>query len=116
MQKLKLQTTLKIRGLAKVTLFAILMNQVLTTAFSFFVQKVDPAAPESIVPLFSFVTTILLATWIQTDARRAYMQASKQGCIRPVSESNPALHVAPDCPKRWLVILYIEINPGIVGL
>ena len=39
MQKLKLQTTLKIRGLAKVTLFAILMNQVLTTAFSFFVLR-----------------------------------------------------------------------------
>lgn len=97
-------------------LFAILMNQLLTTAFSFCVQQIDPAAPESIVPMFSFITTMLLASWLQTDARRAYLHASTHGCIQPVSATNPAVHIAPDCPKRWLVVLYLEINPSLAGL
>jgi hypothetical protein len=62
------------------------------------------------------MTTILLAGWIQNDARQAYLHASKNGCVKPVSQSNPVLHIAPDCPKRWLVILHIEINPRVVGL
>ncbi|WP_149669078.1 hypothetical protein [Paraburkholderia panacisoli] len=116
MQKFKSRTALKIRGAAKVALFAILMNQVVTTPFSFYVQKVDPDASELVAPLFSFITTVLLAAWIQMDAKRAYLQASKHGCIRSVSESNPVLHVAPNCPRRWLVILHIENNPRAVGL
>jgi len=116
MQKLKSHTVLKIRGAAKVVLFAILMNQVLTTAFSFVVQRIDPGVPESIVPMFSFITTLLLASWIQMDARRAYLHALKQGGVRPVSDTNPSVHIAPDCPKRWLVILHVEINPALAGL
>jgi hypothetical protein len=113
---LKLHTAMRIRGTAKVICVAIVANQVLTTAFAFAVEQLDPSAPTLITTIFSFLTCGLVSIWLQTDARRAYLLAREKGCITPVNKTNPALKIAPDCPKLWLVVLHIEMNPAAVGL
>lgn len=113
---LKLHTAMRIRGTAKVICVAIVANQVLTTAFAYAVHQLDPNAPSLITTVFSFLTCGLVSLWLQADARRAYLQAREKGCITPVNKTNPALKIAPDCPKLWLVVLHIEMNPAAVGL
>jgi hypothetical protein len=113
---LKLHTAMRIRGIAKVISVAIIANQVLTVAFAYVVQQTDPSAPSLIISVFSFLTCGLVSMWLQSDARRAYLLAREKGCITPVDNTNPALKIAADCPKRWLVILHIEMNPAAVGL
>ena len=113
---LKLHTAMRIRGIAKVVCVAIVANQVLTLAFAYAVQQLDPSAPTIITTIFSFLTCGLVSIWLQSDARRAYLLAREKGCITPVDKTNPALKIAPDCPKLWLVVLHIEMNPAAVGL
>ncbi|WP_346730294.1 hypothetical protein [Caballeronia sp. dw_276] len=113
---LKLHTAMRIRGTAKVICVAIIANQVLTAIFAYAVSQLDPNTPTLVTTIFSFVTCALVSMWLQADARRAYLRAREQGCITPVSKTNPALKIAPDCPKPWLVILHIEMNPAAVGL
>jgi hypothetical protein len=113
---LKLHTAMRIRGMAKVVCVAIVANQVLTMAFAYAVQQLDPGAPGLITTIFSFLTCGLVSIWLQSDARRAYLLAREKGCITPVDKTNPALKIAPDCPKLWLVVLHIEMNPAAVGL
>jgi len=113
---LKLHTAMRIRGTVKVICVAIVVNQVLTTVFSYAVSQLDPDTPTLVTTIFSFVTCGLVSLWLQSDARRAYLLARERGCITPVSETNPAVRIASDCPKPWLVILHIEMNPAAVGL
>jgi hypothetical protein len=107
---------MRIRGMAKVVCVAIVANQVLTTVFAYAVQQLDPSAPGIVTTIFSFLTCGLVSIWLQSDARRAYLLAREKGCITPVDKSNPALKIAPGCPKLWLVVLHIEMNPAAVGL
>jgi hypothetical protein len=113
---MKLSTVMRIRGVLKVVAIAMIGSQVLTAAFQFAAQQIalDTTAME--ISIFSFVTCGLVSLWLQSDARRAYALAREKNCVTPVDKRNPAVVVAADCPKRWLVILHIEMNPGAVGL
>jgi hypothetical protein len=113
---MKLHTAMRIRGMSKVICVAIIVNQVLTTVFAYAVSQIDTTTPTIVTTMFGFVTCGLVSMWLQADARRDYLRAREQGCIAPVSKTNPALKIAPGCPKPWLVNLYIEINPAAVGL
>ena len=107
---------MRVRGIVKLISIAILANQVLTLAFAYVVDQLDPGAPILIRSVFSFATCIFVSSWLQTDARRAYLLAREKGCVTPVDSAHPALQISPDCPRRWLVVLHIEMNPAAVGL
>ncbi len=113
---LSMSAAMRIRGIVKLVCIAIMANQILTMIFSCVVTQLDPATPGIVTSIFSFATCMLVSSWLQTDARRAYLLAREKGCITPVDKSNPALRIAADCPRRWLVILHIEMNPAAVGL
>ncbi|WP_254699726.1 hypothetical protein [Trinickia violacea] len=104
--------TMLLRGMAKVIAIAFLANQVLTSVFTLAAQQIDPEISHQTIWLFSCMTCGLFTLWLQSDARRAYGFAREKGFVK--SEDNAgqaALQVAMDCPKRWLVILHIELNP-----
>ena len=105
-----------LRGMCKVIAIAFAVNQVLTTVFTYVAQQVDSALPHQMVWLFSCMTCGLLTLWLQADARRAFALARKQGYVKITDAINDgkerALQIAVDCPKRWLVILHIELNPA----
>jgi len=75
-------------------LICVMMNQVITSLFAFFAMQIDPTMPSYIVTGFSIATCGLMGFWLQGDMLRAYQHAKT---------------------RRWLVILYIELNPAIVG-
>jgi phosphoribosyl-AMP cyclohydrolase len=104
------------RGLCKVVAVAFVTNQVLTTIFTYAAQQLDSALPHDTIWLFSCVTSGLVTLWLQADARRAFGFACEKGFVEKSGEKSgdAAQHVqiAEDCPKRWLVILHIELNPA----
>jgi hypothetical protein len=100
----------------KLLAVAVIANQVLTVIFAFVVEQVDPGTPALVTSVFSFLTCGLVSMWLQSDARRAYQLACEKGWVKPVDSANPAVRIAPDCPKRWLVTLHIEMHPAVVGL
>jgi hypothetical protein len=101
-----------LRGMCKVIAIAFAVNQVLTSAFTYVAQQVDNALPHQMVWLFSCMTCGLLTLWLQADARRAFAFARKQGFVKINDGKERALEIAAQCPKRWLVILHIELNPA----
>jgi hypothetical protein len=110
------RTVMRLRGMLKVILASIIANEILMTAFLYLAGMIDPNIPHTVVSVFSFATCFLVGTWLQSDARRAYATAREQGFIAPIDGANRSLAITADCPKRWLVILHIELNPAAVGL
>lgn len=103
------------RGLCKVVAIAFVTNQVLTTIFTYVAQQFDSALPHDAVWLFSCVTCGLLTMWLQADARRAFGFARDKGFVKKNGDGKlekQEIRIAEDCPKRWLVILHIELNPA----
>lgn len=65
--------------------------------------------------IFSCVTGALTGYWLRADARRAWRDALDQGYVSTRHASDDVLKIADDCPNRWLVVLYIELNPDLAG-
>jgi hypothetical protein len=110
------RTVMRLRGMLKVILASIIANEILMTVFLYLAGMIDPNVPHTVVSVFSFATCFLVGTWLQSDARRAYSTAREQGFIAPVDDTNRSFGITADCPKRWLVILHIELNPVAAGL
>jgi len=102
---------MRFRGLCKVIAIAFVTNQVLTTIFTYFAQQLDSAVPPEVIWLFSCATCGFLTLWLQSDARRAFGFARDKGFVKKGGDVKQDLLIAEDCPRRWLVILHIELNP-----
>jgi hypothetical protein len=104
-----------LRGMCKVIAIAFAVNQVLTTIFEYVARQVDAGLPHQAVWLFSCMSCGLLTLWLQADARRAFAFARKQGFLTVTEGKQRVLQIDMNCPKRWLVILHVELNPAAVG-
>jgi len=113
---MNIKTALWLRGVTKVVVIAVLTNQVLTTLFGLAARTIDPNVTDHIIMLFSFATSMVAGYWIQGDARRAYIHANKQGLIKAEKNAATPWALAPECPNKWLVTLYLELNPALAGL
>lgn len=107
------ETIMRIRGAAKVVLVAMITNQVLTIAFTALARRIDPELSLNTIQLFSFISAMLAGSWFQADAKRAFLHAQKDGYIDMRQAPQPAVVIRENCPKRWLVQLYLELNPSI---
>jgi hypothetical protein len=108
---MNIKRILWLRGVAKVVLIAVLTNHVLTTLFSWAARTIDPNVTGGIIAFFSFMTSMAAGFWIQTDARHAYAHAKQHGLIKSENGADVPWALAPECPKKWLVTLYLELNP-----
>lgn len=103
------------RGISKIVGIVFVVNQILTVAFAYAAQQIDVRLPHQAITLFSCVTCGLLTLWLQSDARRAFLLARAKGYVKTGGDTSQGLQVAAECPKRWLVVLHIELNPAAAG-
>jgi len=103
---------MRFRGLCKLIAIVFVTNQVLTTLFNYAAQQLDPALPPESLWIFSCLTCGLVTLWLQADARRAFGLAREKGFVKNGGDGKQDLQIAEDCPKRWLVILHVELNPA----
>ena len=121
-----LETAMRARGWRKLVLATVVTNQVLTSAFVYFAQQIDPALTMLDTLVFSCATCMLVGRWLRTDAHRAWRNAVDKGYVGPRPSANddddddddddgdvPA--IADRCPRRWLVVLHIELNPELAA-
>jgi len=105
------RAALRMRGLVKLTVVTIAVTQLLTLAFDALLVAVGYAPEAATLLLFRFVTCALVSFWLQTDASRAYRHASKRGLVTVSGEHGELIGIAPQCPKRWLVVLSLQLEP-----
>ncbi|WP_232288906.1 hypothetical protein [Burkholderia oklahomensis] len=108
------KAAMRVRGLAKVVFITIATSQALTAAFASLVHVVGCDVEPGPLLLFNFVSCALVSFWLQTDAQRAYLEAQSSGRLRKPPNADALPDVPLDCPKRWLVILNIELNPNLL--
>jgi hypothetical protein len=99
------------RGMSKVMFVAMTMNLVLTNLFEVLAQALDLGLDRQALTMFSCMTCGLLTIWLQADARRAFTFARANGYVKSNAEQHGDLQIATKCPKRWLVMLHIELHP-----
>jgi len=109
------RATLMLRGYTKIIVICVLMNQLMTSVFTFFVHQIDPLTPDYFITGFGIATCGLMGIWLQKDMQTAFLQAKKEGYIRLPDEKSPRVSISTSCRRRWLVILYIELHPAVVG-
>jgi hypothetical protein len=113
---MELRTTMRVRGMVKLIALIVIFNQVLTSVFSFACHAIDPGVTPQVTSIFGLASSLLLGFWLQADARSAYRQAVEKGFIVSADKSNPFPRIGEKCPKKWLVVLHIELYPVLVGL
>jgi len=113
----RLKSAMRARGWRKVVLVTLVANQVLTAAFSYLAQQVDPGLTLMPTLVFSCATSVLVSYWLLVDARKAWHHAKELRYIRaePAENGDALPMVADHCPKRWLVVLHIELHPDLAG-
>jgi hypothetical protein len=108
----------RFRGWLKLVLFTFSVDQVLTAIFTYVAQRIDPNMAEMQTLIFSCITCVLVSNWLVADARAAWAQAMQQGYIGSPKSGAGAqkekLAIADKCPRRWLVVLHLELNPKLV--
>ena len=105
------RAALRMRGLVKLTVVTIAVTQTLTLVFDALLVAVGYAPEAATLLLFRFVTCALVSFWLQADASRAYRHASKRGLVTMSGEHGELIEIAPQCPKRWLVVLNLQLEP-----
>ncbi|RQR69692.1 hypothetical protein DIE11_32735 [Burkholderia sp. Bp9012] len=105
------RAALRMRGLVKLTVVTIAVTQTLTLVFDTLLVAVGYAPEAATLLLFRFVTCALVSFWLQADASRAYRHASKRGLVTVSGEHGELIEIAPQCPKRWLVVLSLQLEP-----
>ena len=105
------RAALRMRGLVKLTVVTIAVTQLLTLVFEALLVAVGYAPEAATLLLFRFVTCALVSFWLQADASRAYRHASKRGLVTVSGEHGELIEIAPQCPKRWLVVLNLQLEP-----
>jgi hypothetical protein len=106
----------RLRGMVKLVLFAVIIQQILTSLFAYAARLIDPSVPPEAITIFGLATSLVVGFWLQSDARNAYRFATEKGFVTPVDEAHPMLRIKDGCPRKWLVILHIELNPTLVGM
>jgi hypothetical protein len=110
---MKSDSMTRIRGAAKVAMIAMTTNEVMTIVFTEVARRIDPNVPPGTLQLFSFTSAVLVGIWFQSDAKRAYLLAQKNGYIVARGTSEPNVGIRENCPNRWLVQLYLELHPSL---
>jgi hypothetical protein len=111
-----LQCAPRWRALARVGLLLVLVNPIFTSAFAFLAHRNHPDVALGITTLFSFALCAILSVWIRVDARRAFEDARESGFVSPAAITRGCLvRVHRDCPRRWLVVLYVEWQGGLAA-
>ncbi|WP_233856209.1 hypothetical protein [Paraburkholderia sp. HD33-4] len=112
----RLKAAMRARGWLKLVLVTIAANQVLSTAFVYLAQQIDPRLTMVHTLVFSCVTCGLVGHWLQADAYRAWRNALEKGYLRKrCAADEDILSIADNCPGRWLVVLHIELNPQLAN-
>ncbi|WP_322087161.1 hypothetical protein [Burkholderia sp. BCC1999] len=102
---------LRLRGVMKLTIVTIAVAQALAFAFEGLLGAAGFAPDAATVLLFRFVTCALVSFWLQADALRAYQFAAQHGFVTVPGAHGDPVDVAPQCPKRWLVVLNLQLEP-----
>ncbi|QTO21548.1 hypothetical protein [Burkholderia seminalis] len=107
----RVRAALRLRGVMKLTIVTIAVAHVLTFAFDRLLVAAGFAPDAATVLLFRFVTCALVSFWLQADALRAYRYAAQHGFVTVPGAHGDPVDVAPQCPKRWLVVLNHQLEP-----
>jgi hypothetical protein len=110
----RVRIAMRARGFLKIVLVSILFSQVLSALFGAAAHALDPDVSDMPGVIFSCLTCALVSFWLQSDARNAWQQARERGFInRGADGPVPGIVIAAECPRRWLVVLHAELNPGL---
>lgn len=102
------------KALVRIAILVIVINQLITTAFAFIVRRSHPDVALGLTTLFSFALCMILSVWIRSDAKYAYEAACKRGDVSPLAGRKGGVRIARECPRRWLVVLHVELQGGAV--
>jgi hypothetical protein len=92
------------------------LSVAITTMLAYVLSNFVAHSPHTFVAFITFgaLTTLLAAGWVRHDANRAFRFAAEHQYLGFEGDPPRVISIAQDCPKRWLVLLHIELNPDLI--
>lgn len=112
---MRLKTRLVRQGQARVGLVAVLLAEVLVVLGMLASCIVSIQVPACAVAGFGVCTVAMATGWVRSDAHHAYEAAVREGYVVLDETEAEVLYIAPQCPRRWFVILHIRLHPEVIG-
>lgn len=111
----RMLAAIKARATARLWLVTIAVTQLLAAVFNWAAERLDAGGAMMPTLVFTCATSALVSRWLVIDAARAWAHACKAGHVRRRErDGDPALEIAADCPRRWLVELHAGLNPALL--
>ncbi|CAN0628424.1 conserved protein of unknown function [Burkholderia multivorans] len=111
----RLRAALRLRGIAKLAVVTIASAHLLTIAFECALVSAGFTPDATTLLAFRFISCALISYWLQSDSLRAYRHASQHGLVTIQIADDEPVRVAPHCPKRWLVLLHVQLDPRLLS-
>jgi hypothetical protein len=102
------------KAIVRIALLSILISQIVSAAFGFVAYRNHPDVALGLTTMVSFLLCAVLSVWIRSDAKHAYLDACELGYVSSATASGRRLLIARECPRRWLVVLHVELHGRIV--
>lgn len=113
---MKRRDTIRLRARATVFGVALCVTEGLALVFSGVAQILSFDTSPVEFGLFGAITTVLVAGWLRMDAERAYTFADKAGFLTHEEGRRTVKSVQQGCPKLWLVMLHLQLNPELMDM
>ncbi|MGV7242352.1 hypothetical protein [Caballeronia sp. M23-90] len=98
-----------------VLLVAALVTQVTTFIISILVNAVGTNVPAIPFAIFACITLALTQRWILVDAAKAFGEAVAKRHVLLQGDPPQITFIVATCPKRWFVLLHIQLHPELLG-
>ena len=99
-----------------VLLVASIVTQVTTLAISILVGAAGTEVPPIPFAIFACVTLALAQRWILVDAENAFAEAVAKRHVRLSGAPPHVTSIATTCPRRWFVLLHVQLQPELLDL
>lgn len=109
----KQRSTMK--GRLTLFLYAFLITEILGLILSLATHSMYADVPTDWFLVFGLITTPVVMSWLTRYGEEAYLEAVSRGFLYMEGIPSRVVSIADDCPKRWLVLLHIQLHPELVA-
>jgi hypothetical protein len=105
---------MRLKAQLKVLLLSALAAEVTALFFSIVTQAATGEVSPAEFGLFGAVTLALAHRWVLVDVNNAFEAAVSKHYVLLAGAPPHITHIDSTCPRRWFVLLHIQLHPELI--
>lgn len=111
---MKASEMMRLKAQLAAWLVAQLLTLAITSLFSIALHASGQEVPRTAFAIFGALTLVMAYFWVRADARQAFVAAVSKHQVGTDGRPPHVTYISPIFPRRWLVLLYIQLHPELI--